>query len=92
MLLEVMLTHTASMHSRLLFFIIIIMYMCRLCEAVSVCGSSVDSGGDLSAGETGSRGGDEGREGSRVRCLSALVPVLASHPSLHHLALSGEYR
>ena len=40
-------------------------------------------------GEGGRRqGGDSGV--SRVVCLSALVPALASHPSLNHMSQSGQ--
>ena len=50
------------------------------------------------SGETGDKGTGEEEEGVtreggeevRVDCLSALVPLLSAHPSLHHMAHSGQ--
>ena len=77
--------------------------MYRICELVNICnynGETSDCGaleGDREMEGGIIRNGSvieerrEERDGCRVKCLSALIPVLASHPTLHHMALSGEY-
>ena len=48
--------------------------------------------GKKEKGEGVGSGGREEEEGeeSRVDCLSSLIPVLLGHPSLHHMAHSGQ--
>ena len=46
--------------------------------------------GDKESGEEEEGVTREGGEEVRVDCLSALVPLLSAHPSLHHMAHSGQ--
>ena len=58
-----------------------------------------EGGGNMSAASLRAGGyerwkegeGEEGKGRERVACLSALIPVLAAHSSLHHMAYAGQH-
>ena len=64
--------------------------VCRLYGLVSV-GENSGETGDKGSGEEEEGVTREGGEEVRVDCLSALVPLLSAHPSLHHMAHSGQW-